>query len=69
MYLLLALAQRIPFSLHQPRRLGDLDILEVARALALGVELEEGVCRSLNLAVILDGAEAVAGARAVALAI
>ena len=53
-YLLLARAQCIPLPLHQPHCFSKLDVLELARVLALGVELEEGVCRAFDLPVILD---------------
>ena len=54
-YLLFARAQRIPLPLHQPHCFSKLDVLKVARVLTLSVELEEGVCRALDLPVILDG--------------
>lgn len=61
-YLFLARAEHIPLGLHQSRCLGYLNVLQIAGALALGVELEERVCGTLDLSLILDCAKAVAEA-------
>jgi len=59
-YLPLAGTQGIPLSLHELSRVGNLNVLEVTTALALIVELEEGIGWSLDLPVILYCAKAVA---------